>query len=193
MKSWVDDSMVLMADTSIALYSAAQLPVQQRDGFIAQAAWNSIGYTPGGAVGVCYAAPDKRAVVFCGDGGFQEIVQAVSDIVRSTRDAVVFVFTNALYGIEQAFVDPYYFVPDKSGKRHPPETFCLLQPWNYAALTDVFGGGWGAKVETMEQLEAALTAAKAAGVVSRVDVSIPRDSITPQMLLQAGVTPPAAG
>lgn len=62
------------------------------------------------------------------------------------RDAVIFVFSNALYGIEQAFVDPYYFVPDKNGKRHPPEVFDLLQPWSYARLTDMFGGG-GATVE----------------------------------------------
>ncbi len=193
MKTWVDDSMVLLADTSIALYSAAELPVRRRNGFIAQAAWNSIGYTPGGAVGVCYAAPGKRAVVFCGDGGFQETAQAASDLIRSTRDVVVFVFNNALYGIEQAFVDPYYFVPDKQGQRHPPEAFCLLQPWNYAALTDVFGGGWGATVETMDQLEAALTSAKSTRGLSLIDVRIPQDAITPQMLLQAGVTPPVAG
>ncbi|HEV7506688.1 MAG TPA: thiamine pyrophosphate-dependent enzyme [Thermoanaerobaculia bacterium] len=189
MKSWVDDSMVLMADTSIALYSAAELPVRQRDGFIAQAAWNSIGYTPGGAVGVGYAKPEKRAVVFCGDGGFQEIVQALSDIVRSGHDAVVFVFNNALYGIEQAFVDPYYFVPDPEGKRHPPEPFDLLHPWSYAKLTEVFGGGWGATVTTMEELDAALATAKSNRGLSLIDLRIPQDSITVQMLQQAGVNP----
>jgi indolepyruvate decarboxylase len=189
MKGWVDDSMVLMADTSIALYSAAELPVRQRDGFIAQAAWNSIGYTPGGAVGVGYARPDKRAVVFCGDGGFQEIVQAVSDIVRSGHDAVVFVFNNALYGIEQAFVDPYYFVPDKEGKRHPPEPFDLLHAWSYAKLTEVFGGGWGATVTTMTELDTALATAKSNRGLSLIDLHIPQDSITLQMLQQAGVNP----
>jgi indolepyruvate decarboxylase len=189
MKDWVDDSMVLMADTSIALYSAAELPVRQRDGFIAQAAWNSIGYTPGGAVGVGYARPEKRAVVFCGDGGFQEIAQALSDIVRSGHDAVVFVFNNALYGIEQAFVDPYYFVPDAEGKRHPPEPFDLLHPWSYAKLTEVFGGGWGATVETVAELEAALATAKSNRGLSLIDLRIPQDSITVQMLQQAGVNP----
>lgn len=189
MKTWVDDSMVLMADTSIALYSAAELPVAKRDGFIAQAAWNSIGYTPGGAVGVGYAAPDKRAVVFCGDGGFQEIVQAVSDIVRSGHDAVIFVFNNALYGIEQAFVDPYYFVPDKEGKRHPPEPFDLLHAWDYAKLTEVFGGGWGAVVKTLTELDEALQKAKTQRGLSLIDLRIPQDSITLQMLQQAGVTP----
>jgi indolepyruvate decarboxylase len=189
MKDWVDDTMVLMADTSIALYSAAELPVRLRDGFIAQAAWNSIGYTPGGAVGVGYASPEKKAVVFCGDGGFQEIVQAVSDIVRSGHDAVIFVFNNALYGIEQAFVDPYYFVPDAEGKRHPPEPFDLLHPWSYAKLTEVFGGGWGATVTTVEELDAALVTAKENRGLSLVDLRIPQDSITLQMLQQAGVNP----
>ncbi|HEV8581243.1 MAG TPA: thiamine pyrophosphate-dependent enzyme [Thermoanaerobaculia bacterium] len=189
MKSWVDEWMVLLADTSIALYSAAELPVVRRDGFIAQAAWNSIGYTPGGAVGVGYAEPGKRAVVFCGDGGFQEIVQAVSDIVRSGHDAVIFVFNNALYGIEQAFVDPYYFIPDKEGHRHPPEPFDLLHPWSYARLTEVFGGGWGVTVETMTELEEVLEKAKSNRGLSLIDLRIPQDSITLQMLQQAGVTP----
>jgi len=194
MKGWVDDSMVLLTDTSIALYSAAELPVVRRDGFIAQAAWNSIGYTPGAAVGVGYAEPRRRAVVFCGDGGFQEIVQALSDIVRSGHDAVVFVFNNALYGIEQAFVDPYYFVPDEHGERHPPEPFDLLHPWSYAKLVEVFGGGWGATVETLEQLDEALARAKVNMDLNKglslIDLRIPQDSITLQMLQQAGVQPP---
>ena len=189
MKDWVDDSMVLLADTSIALYSAAELPARRRNSFIAQAAWNSIGYTPGGAVGVGYAEPHKRAVVFCGDGGFQEIVQAAADIVRSGHDAVLFVFNNALYGIEQAFVDPYYFIPDKSGKRHPPEAFCLLHSWNYAKLTEVFGGGWGVAVSTLAELDAALDTARSNRGLSLIEVRVPQDSITVQMLQQAGVDP----
>jgi thiamine pyrophosphate-dependent acetolactate synthase large subunit-like protein len=132
-------------------------------------------------------------VVFCGDGGFQEIAQAASDIVRSGHDAVVFVFNNALYGIEQAFVDPYYFVPDKEGKRHPVEPFDLLHPRSYAKHTEVFGGGWGATVETMTELEAALETAKSARGLSLIDLRIPQDSITLQMLQQAGVNPGTSG
>jgi thiamine pyrophosphate-dependent acetolactate synthase large subunit-like protein len=102
---------------------------------------------------------------------------------------VVFVFNNALYGIEQAFVDPYYFVPDKEGKRHPPEPFDLLHAWDYAKLTEVFGGGWGVAVKTLTELDAALEKAKANRGLSLVDLRIPQDSITLQMLQQAGVTP----
>lgn len=189
MPAWVDESMVLLADTSIVLYSAAELKVNRQGGFIAQAAWNSIGFTPGAALGVGFADPSCRAVVFCGDGGFQEIAQAVSDIVRSGHDAVVFVFNNALYGIEQAFVDPYYFVPDAEGKRHAPEPFDLLHAWDYAKLTEVFRGGWGVAVETLGELDAALARARTQRGLSLIDLRIPQDSITRQMLLQAGVKP----
>lgn len=189
MRGWVDDSMVLLADTSIVLYSAAELPVDRQGGFIAQAAWNSIGFTPGAALGVGFADPSRRAVVFCGDGGFQEIAQALSDIVRAGHDAVVFVFNNALYGIEQAFVDPYYFVPDANGNRHPPEPFDLLHAWDYARLTEVFRGGWGVVVETLDELDDVLARAKTQRGLALVDLRIPQDSITKQMLLQAGVQP----
>lgn len=195
-KSWTDDSMVLMADTSIALYSAAELKIKKANGFIAQAAWNSIGYTPGAAVGVGYAEPGKRAVVFCGDGGFQEIVQAVGDLVRSGHDATIFIFNNALYGIEQAFVNPYFFVPNpQTGQREPAEDFDFLFEWNYAALAQVFTNDglknkpYGVVVSTMDELDAALKEAKRTKGVSIVDLRIPQDSITVQMLQQAGVQP----
>jgi indolepyruvate decarboxylase len=184
---WNDASMILLADTSIALYSAAELKISEANGFIAQAAWNSIGYTPGAAVGVGYAEPGKKAVVFCGDGGFQEIVQAVSDIVRSGHDAVIFIFNNALYGIEQAFVNYKFFTQGQ-----PVEAFDVLHAWDYARLVEVFNGGWGATVNTMDELDAALKQAKKNKGLSLIDVRVPENSITVQMLQQAGADPGAA-
>ncbi|HEU4559983.1 MAG TPA: thiamine pyrophosphate-binding protein [Longimicrobium sp.] len=182
MESWVDDGMVLMADTSIVLYSAAELPVNRAGGFIAQAAWNSIGYTTGACLGVGFAETDRRAVVFTGDGGFQMVCQALADVVRAGQGAIVFVFDNALYGIEQAFVNYKYFTEGQ-----PPEAFDLLHRWNYARLVDVFGGGFGATVETMPELEDALEQARAnTGSLSLIALRIPQNDITRQMLEQAG-------
>ena len=50
-------------------------------------------------------------------------------------------------------------------------------------------GGWGATVETMTELEAVLQAAKSQRGLTLVDVRVPQDSITLQMLQQAGVDP----
>ena len=112
--------MILMADTTIALYSAAELPVNVADGFIAQAAWNSIGYTTGACLGAGFADPARRPVVFTGDGGFQMVAQALSDVVRAKHGAIVFIFDNELYGIEQAFVNVKYF----TGRRRPRISTC---------------------------------------------------------------------
>ena len=182
MVGWVDDGMVLMADTSIVLYSAAELPVNRAGGFIAQAAWNSIGYTTGACLGVGFAETDRRAVVFTGDGGFQMVAQALADVVRARHGTIVFVFDNALYGIEQAFVNYKYFTEGQ-----PPEAFDLLHRWDYARLVDVFCGGWGATVTTMSELEDALARAKAnTGSLSLIALRIPQNDITRQMLEQAG-------
>lgn len=182
MQDWVDDSMVLMADTSIALYSAAELPVRRRDGFIAQAAWNSIGYTTGACLGVGFAVPDRRAVVFTGDGGFQMVCQTLSDVARARQGAVVFIFDNELYGIEQAFVNVKYFTQGE-----PPEEFDLLHGWDYPKLAEVFRGGWGATVHTMAELEEALARAREnRDGPSIIALKVPKDDITPQMLALAG-------
>lgn len=181
MESWVDDSMVLMADTTIALYSAAELPVNRRDGFIAQAAWNSIGYTTGACLGAGFADP-RRPVVFTGDGGFQMVCQTLSDVVRAGHGTILFIFDNQLYGIEQAFVNVKYFTQGAK-----PEAFNLLYGWDYARLPDVFRGGWGATVHTMAELESALETARAnTDRLSVIALKIEPTDITRQMLKLAG-------
>lgn len=182
MKKWVADDMILMADTTIALYSAAELPVNVADGFIAQAAWNSIGYTTGACLGAGFADPARRPVVFTGDGGFQMVAQALSDVVRAKHGAIVFIFDNQLYGIEQAFVNVKYFTGNDK-----PEDFDLLHGWDYDRLTDVFRGGWSATVSTMKELDAALKKAKSnTGTLSLITLKIPQKDITKQMLALAG-------
>ena len=179
--SWVDDSMMLMADTTIALYSAAELPVNTADGFIAQAAWNSIGYTTGACLGAGFA-DERRPVVFTGDGGFQMVAQAMSDVVRAKHGTVVFIFDNHLYGIEQAFVNVKYFTEGE-----PAEDFNLLHGWDYEKLPELFRGGWATTVRTMEELEDALTTAKAnTDKLSIIALKIAPTDITRQMLALAG-------
>jgi indolepyruvate decarboxylase len=174
--------MVLMADTTIALYSAAELPVTEADGFIAQAAWNSIGYTTGACLGAGYADSQRRPVVFTGDGGFQMVCQSLSDVVRAGHGTIVFIFDNQLYGIEQAFVNVKYFTQGE-----PAEEFDLLHGWNYGKLTEVFRGGWSASVSTMQELDAALEVARGnTSVLSLITLKLAENDITRQMLALAG-------
>jgi len=65
--------------------------------------------------------------------------------------------------------------------------FDLLHAWDYAKLAEVFNGGWGATVSTMDELDDALKQAKKNRGLSLIDV--PQNSITVQMLQQAGADP----
>jgi indolepyruvate decarboxylase len=145
----------LMVDTSVALFPAAELLVEQRDHFIAQTAWLSIGYTTGAAVGASFAAAEgERVAAFAGDGGFQMVPQALSTLARARKPAVIFVFANGLYAIEQYLVNKNYFGPE-----HPPPAafFNELAVWNYQHLAAAFGAR-GFPVGTVGELQAALAA-----------------------------------
>jgi indolepyruvate decarboxylase len=161
MRTWPTPSMTLLVDTSLALFPAAEIPLQQPGRFVAQTAWLSIGYTVAAAIGASMAAPDCRAVAFVGDGGFQMTAQAVSTLSRHKKAAVLFVFDNQLYGIEQYLVDMQVLPP---AERFYPNTdtlpsfFDILPQWDYVKLAEALGGV-GHAVSTHAELEVALAAA----------------------------------
>jgi indolepyruvate decarboxylase len=152
MKTFVSEEMLLLADTSLSLFPASELPVRRRSHFVAEAAWLSIGYTVGAAVGASMAmGPATRVVAFAGDGGFQTIPQAFSSLVRKQTSAIVFVFDNGLYGIEQYLIDKTYY----SDKARAAAFFNELPRWNYAQLAEALGGV-GFAPATMGELDEAL-------------------------------------
>jgi indolepyruvate decarboxylase len=145
----------VMVDTSVALFPAAELLIEERDHFIAQTAWLSIGYTTGGAVGSSFAAGEgERVAAFAGDGGFQMVPQTLSTLVQAGKPAVIFVFANGLYAIEQYLVEKKYF-----GRDNPPQAafFNHLGVWNYQHLAAAFGAK-GFLVSKLSELRDALTA-----------------------------------
>jgi indolepyruvate decarboxylase len=76
--------------------------VVERDCFLAQNSWLSIGYSVGAATGIAVARPDKRPLVFVGDGSFQETCQELSTHAKHKLKTVVFVLSNeGFYGVEQ--------------------------------------------------------------------------------------------
>jgi indolepyruvate decarboxylase len=152
MKTFVSEEMLLLADTSLSLFPASELPVRRRSHFLAEAAWLSIGYTVGAAVGASMAmGPATRVVAFAGDGGFQTIPQAFSSLARRQTSAIVFVFDNGLYGIEQFLVDKTYY----SDKARTAAFYNELPRWNYVQLAEALGG-IGFAPATMGELDEAL-------------------------------------
>ena len=181
----IDPSTMVLADLSVSLHVAPRLRIPRSSGFIAQAAWESIGYVMGAAVGVGCAAPTLRSIVIVGDGGFQMTCQALSAMVRCRHRTIVFVMSNGIYALEQANIDPRFFTGDA-----PLTSFNRLDPWDYAAVGKALGV-WTAVAATLGELDAALTQARAQVGPSLIEVRLAEKDFPPQMVrltasIQAG-------
>jgi indolepyruvate decarboxylase len=142
----VRDKYVLILGESTSLYVFGNLFGLPAKSFVAQAAWGSLGHETGSALGVALAT-GKRPLVVAGDGGFMTICQELSSLVRSGVKAAVFVMSNRVYSIEQAFVDLKAFRP--TGKFAP---FNELSKWDYRSLAKAFGAD-GVTVKSMGELQ----------------------------------------
>ncbi|MGC8638329.1 MAG: alpha-keto acid decarboxylase family protein [Isosphaeraceae bacterium] len=150
---------VVIAETGVALFSAAETLMPPGAKFIGQAFYGSIGYTVGATLGASLAAPDRKVVLFVGDGSFQVTCQDLSTLIRHGQKPIVFLLNNDGYTIERVIVDrPYNDI----------------QPWKYHRLVDVFGGGLAFDVHTERQLEEALAKANNADELVFIEIHTER-------------------
>jgi indolepyruvate decarboxylase len=169
------DSTALVLGESTALYVFGNLFGLPRDAFVANAAWGSLGHETGAALGVMLGS-DKRAFVVAGDGGFRMVCQELSSLVMQKKNAVIFVMSNNVYAIEQAFVDLDAFKPDGEFA-----AFDVLPVWDYIALAKGFGAT-GLRAETVGGLRHILAGlVHVADAPVLVEVVIPEKDLAPQL------------
>ena len=125
-----DDATVILGE-STSLYVWGNLFGLPRDGFVANAAWGSLGHETGAALGT-WLASGKRPYVVAGDGGFRMVCQELASMAHARCPAVVFVMENDVYAIEQAFVDITAFQTGDFA------AFDVLPSFDYLALGKAF-------------------------------------------------------
>ena len=116
--------------------------------FVGSINWGSIGYSVGALLGAMTAAPDRRHILFVGDGSFQEAAQELSTILRHDHKPVIFLINNGGYTIERGYL----------GKT---ESYNDVANWAYADLPKVFRRDTSARsfvVRTGTDLQNALSA-----------------------------------
>ena len=151
MSHFIVDNSIVIAETGVSLFSAAEMHMPEGSTFIGQTFYGSIGYTVGATLGASMATQDRKVILFVGDGSFQVTCQDLSTMIRNNLKPIIFLINNDGYTIERVIVD------------HP---YNDIQPWHYHKLVDVFGGGLGLDVRTEGELEEALRkAAIADGLV----------------------------
>jgi indolepyruvate decarboxylase len=162
---------------SSAMYVATNAYGLPQNSFLSSAAWQIIGYETGATTGAQLGS-GKRAWAVAGDGGFMTICQSLSTLARNKLNAVVFVMSNAVYAIEQVYVDMDAFKP---GPEYKFDTFDLLPQWDYLALAQAFGAA-GFRVTTVKELEELLyVLAEIKDKPALVEVVIPQKDLPGQM------------
>jgi indolepyruvate decarboxylase len=141
MSHFIQNDSIVIAETGVSLFSAAEMLMPEGATFIGQAFYGSIGYSVGATLGAGIAAQDRHAVLFVGDGSFQVTCQDLSTMIRNRLKPVIFLINNDGYTIERVICD---------------HSYNDIQPWHYHKLVDVFGGGLGLDVRTEGELEDAL-------------------------------------
>ena len=157
------DDMIVIADAGDALFAAADLVMHRDVGFLGQAFYLSIGFSLPATLGAQLAAPSRRIMTLIGDGALQMTVQEFSTIARHKLNPIVIVLNNGGYTAERLIHEgPYNDI----------------QGWQNHRLPELFGGGWGVRVATEGEFEAAIKKALAfTGGPSLLEVMLdPSDS-----------------
>jgi indolepyruvate decarboxylase len=171
------DKIVMTFGVSSSLYVATNACGLSENSFIGSAAWQCIGFETGAASGAQLGS-GKRAWTVAGDGGFMMVCQSLSTLARNNLNAVIFVMSNAVYAIEQVYVDLTSFEP---GPQHKFDAFDILPTWDYLALATAFGAK-GYRVQTVSELNAVLQELKKPiRQPSLVEVVIPEKDLPGQM------------
>jgi indolepyruvate decarboxylase len=146
-QGYLRPSDVLLTDngTSYAIFGFRLPP---KCTVLASIMWGGIGYSVGALLGTLTASPQRRHLLFIGDGSFQESAQELSTILRHDLKPVIFLINNGGYTIERGYM----------GKT---EDYNDIARWNYAQLPKVFRPDTTARsfvVKTVADLEKALSA-----------------------------------
>jgi len=147
MQGYLREGDVLFVDngTSYALFG---LKFPPKCTFVGSVNWGSIGYSVGALLGTLTAAPERRHILFVGDGSFQVTAQELSTILRHDYKPVIFLINNGGYTIERGYL----------GKTEP---YNDIASWAYADLPKVFRPDTSARsfvVKTSRDLQNALSA-----------------------------------
>ncbi|KQY06864.1 indole-3-pyruvate decarboxylase [Mycobacterium sp. Root135] len=142
-----DDIVVAETGTSSMGLAFAQLPHGAR--FHNQTLWGAIGWATPAAVGAAVAAPNRRLVLFTGEGSHQLTAQEIGQFHRLGLKPIIFVLNNNGYLIERMLcTDPDIAYND-------------VAPWNYTELPHALGceDWFTPRVSTCAELDAALATA----------------------------------
>lgn len=104
MQRFIQPGDLLIAENGTSGAGVAGLRLPCRSTLVTQAVWGSIGYSLGCLLGTLMAEPERRQILFIGDGSFQLTAQELSTILRYELKPYIFLINNGGYTIERTIL-----------------------------------------------------------------------------------------
>lgn len=128
--SFLREGDIVITETGTSAFGIVQTRFPSNTIGISQVLWGSIGYSVGATLGAVAAAdeiePNRRVILFVGDGSLQLTVQEISTMIRWGLKPYLFVLNNDGYTIERLI----------HGEK---ATYNDVQSWDHLALLPAFG------------------------------------------------------
>ncbi|KAJ6113565.1 pyruvate decarboxylase [Penicillium sp. IBT 18751x] len=146
--NWLQEGDILLTEAGTASFGIWNTTLPPNIIFLAQYMWASIGYTVGACQGAALATrdsayPQRRTILFIGDGSFQFSCQELSTIIRLGLKPIIFVICNNGFTIERLI-------------HGEEQEYNDIQTWDHRLLPAAFGAAPGTyethRVETREHL-----------------------------------------
>lgn len=163
----LDETCCVISDVGDGLFGAVGIRTSRRAEFIAPAYYLSMGFAVPASIGVSMANPKLRPFVLVGDGAFQMTGQELSTAVRLGLRPIILVLNNQGYGTMRKIRD---------GR------FNVISQRNYGRICDLIGGGSAMLARTKGELDGAILRAMGSNELTVIDVRVPRDDMSPQLM-----------
>jgi indolepyruvate decarboxylase len=151
---------IVIAETGTSSMGLAFAQMPEGATFHNQTLWGAVGWATPAAFGAAVAAPERRVVLFTGEGSHQLTAQEISQMGRRGLKPTVFVLNNSGYLIERLLC------------KDPNVAYNDLAAWRYSELPHALGcDGWlTARVTSCAELDQVLQQASHNGSASYIEV-----------------------
>ena len=145
LQEYLTDNDILIAETGIIPQGVSQMKFPCNSELVTQTLRGSIGWSTPATLGTCLASPNRKVVLFTGEGSHQLTAMELGSMLRYGIKPVIIVLNNKGYTIERVLSDS------------PDDRFNDIMQMNYSKFARVFEGDiWSTRVETQDDFDKAL-------------------------------------